>query len=446
MRDDFVEGDMQPDRQPSADAWHTRLVGSHDLQGREALQVTLRGDSCYVGHLPGHAVNPLTGADEPNGTSILDISDPANPVLRCHIPGGEGANCRAVQAIRSPRDGRDYLVRNHETAHEWAFEVFDVTDRARPSLVTRITSSPAGPLTLAHKSWWDQETGLFFASVGEVGFRPGCHLAIWDLADPRRPAFVSRHWIPGQHLSEPDPGARGLTLHHPIVDLANRRVYLGYPRGGHVVVVDISDISEPKTVLRFSIIPPFNRGPHTALPFLNVTCPNFAPGNGDVRDFIVFVNEANNWRPGNREIRAMLFVLDVTAWENPMTVSTFRVPDGDYPSRGLRFGPHQFAETKDGRLYSLQDNGNLVFLTYFSAGLRILDLSDPYLPREVGHYVPATTDRTRTRPSRFERDPELQGLNQTVIQSNDVDLDHRGLAYVTDRAGTGLHVVEYLPS
>jgi hypothetical protein len=31
-----------------------------------------------------------------------------------------------------------------------------------------------------------------------------------------------------------------------------------------------------------------------------------------------------------------------------------------------------------------------------------------------------------------------------VVQTNDVDLDHRGLAYISDRAGTGLHVVEYL--
>ena len=34
--------------------------------------------------------------------------------------------------------------------------------------------------------------------------------------------------------------------------------------------------------------------------------------------------------------------------------------------------------------------------------------------------------------------------SKTVIQTNDVDLDYRGLAYISDRAGTGLHIVEYL--
>ena len=221
---------------------------------------------------------------------------------------------------------------------------------------------------------------------------------------------------------------------------------MGYPHGGHVLVVDIHDIARPTTELEFCITPPFSKGPHTALPFFEVACPNFTPGIGDVRDFILFCNEANNWRPGNREVRTMLYTLDVTAWEHPMTVSTFRVPDGDYEARGLRFGPHQFAETMDAELYSPKGNGNLLYLAYFSAGLRIIDLSDPFHPAEVGYYVPETTERTLVRPSRFEDDPELQGLNQIVIQTNDVDLDHRGLAYISDRGGTGLHVVEYLGS
>jgi len=30
-----------------------------------------------------------------------------------------------------------------------------------------------------------------------------------------------------------------------------------------------------------------------------------------------------------------------------------------------------------------------------------------------------------------------------VIQTNDVDLDGRGLIYITDRAGAGLHILEF---
>ena len=427
----------------TSESWQTRLVGSHDLQGREALQVTLRGDWCYVGHLPGRALNPLTGEVEDNGTSILDVSDPAAPVLVAHIPGASGDNCRAVQVIHSPRDGRVYLARNHETPTSNGWDVFDVTDRARPARVAAIRETPLGPISHAHKAWWDEGTGLYFTSTGEPGFRPGGHLVIWDLSDPARPGFVSRHWITGQHESEPDPGGRGLTMHHPIVDMAAQQLYLGYPWGGHLLAVDISDIREPRTTLEFTIEPTFNKGPHTVLPYFGVTCPNFSPGIGDVRDFLLFVNEANNWRPGKREIRTMVYVLDVTAWEHPMTVETFRVPDAGYVGRGGRFGPHQFAETRDGRLYAPADNDQLLFLAYFNAGLRIVDVSDPFDLREVGYYVPPITERTLVRPSRFEDAPELQELHQTVIQTNDVDLDHRGLAYLSDRMGTGLHIVEF---
>ena len=106
---------MQDHDTLTAAADNTRLVGFHDLQGRESLQVTLLDEWCYVGHLPGCLPNPLTGKDEHSGTSILDVSDPAKPVLVSHIPSAPDANCRAVQVIESPRDGKRYLARNHES-------------------------------------------------------------------------------------------------------------------------------------------------------------------------------------------------------------------------------------------------------------------------------------------------------------------------------------------
>ena len=63
-------------------------------------------------------------------------------------------------------------------------------------------------------------------------------------------------------------------------------------------------------------------------------------------------------------------------------------------------------------------------------GTTILNVSDPFRPKEVGHFVPETTDKTKPRLSK-------------VIQTNDVDLDYRGLIYITDRAGAGLHILEY---
>ena len=195
-------------------------------------------------------------------------------------------------------------------------------------------------------------------------------------------------------------------------------------------VLDIRNITKPEVIFDYSIEPQF-KGPHTSMPFFGIRTPNFTPDFGDVRDYIIVCNEASDAKYMGLEVRCMVYMLDVTAWENPMMADIFRVPDADFLTQGGRFGPHQFNETQNNKLYRPQNNRNLLYVAYFAGGLRVLDISDPYDMKEVGYYVPKTTSTTI---------PRLK----TVVQTNDVDLDYRGLAYISDRAGTGLHVVEYL--
>src|SRR5713226_5727760 len=72
-----------------AEGHNMRLLGSHDLQARSAYQPVIhhQGDRwiLYVGHHGGLRMNTLTGVEEPNGTSILDVSDPRAPRLLVHI-------------------------------------------------------------------------------------------------------------------------------------------------------------------------------------------------------------------------------------------------------------------------------------------------------------------------------------------------------------------------
>src|SRR4029450_6542272 len=74
------------------------LVGHDDLQARSAYQPTIQRQGnrwiAYIGHHGGMQRNPLTGKDEQNGTSIVDVTDPKKPRYLAHIPGeaGEGEN------------------------------------------------------------------------------------------------------------------------------------------------------------------------------------------------------------------------------------------------------------------------------------------------------------------------------------------------------------------
>src|SRR6185503_2446349 len=109
---------------PLADeARNVRLVGYHDLQGREALVVTTLSDAnngswVYVGPPEGYwaqrpKLNPLTGKDEWNGTSILNVADPANPNLVWHIPNETNRNSRGVSVVYDYKfdgSGHDYLI------------------------------------------------------------------------------------------------------------------------------------------------------------------------------------------------------------------------------------------------------------------------------------------------------------------------------------------------
>jgi hypothetical protein len=56
----------------------------------------------------------------------------------------------------------------------------------------------------------------------------------------------------------------------------------------------------------------------------------------------------------------------------------------------------------------------------------------------VAFYIPATTDDTD------ERCAEIDGIEECfiAIQTNNVEVDERGLVYLFDRANTGLHIVQ----
>src|SRR2546422_2591990 len=114
-------------------AWNTELAGHSDLQGRSAYQPIIINENgreiAYVGHHTGSAMNPLTGVVEPNGTSLVDVTDPAKPKYLSHIPGSseggeEGGGAQMVRVCSGntlPRGvkGKWYLLRSlGSSAHE----------------------------------------------------------------------------------------------------------------------------------------------------------------------------------------------------------------------------------------------------------------------------------------------------------------------------------------
>ncbi|MBM3820459.1 MAG: hypothetical protein FJW14_15780 [Acidimicrobiia bacterium] len=435
-------------------AQNVRLVGHHDLQGRESLVVTVKADQAngswvYVGHHENFwdekpKFNPLTKRDEWNGTSILDIADPAKPRLVWHIPNDENASSRGVSVVYDytfDGSGRDYLIRNSEFGKTLEFQIFDITSRSTdPSqirLVAEITGTPPNScgqgcggafIERAHKGWWSQESGYFYSAAGEPGFRSTL-AQIFDLRDPRNPKFVGRMWIPGQ--KEGEAGYEGQYAHHPNVDEENRRVYVGYRGAGHTASFDISNPAQPKMVWMVDMNPP-HRGPHTVSPITYTAQPNMMK-DALPRTYAFVTDEAGGAEDMSpcRGVRSKAYMMDITVETRPFPVSTWEVPVGTFCQKGGRFGPHQHAETVNGRINRFADK--LAWIAYFNAGVRVVDLTDPFRLNEVGYYLPKTTKHSHP----------IEKGQPSVIQMNDVDIDHRGLAYASDRTGAGLFVLEY---
>ena len=72
------------------------------------------------------------------------------------------------------------------------------------------------------------------------------------------------------------------------------------------------------------------------------------------------------------------------------------------------------------------------------AGVRAVDIRNPFSPKEIGYYIPAISDKTDRRCVTIDGKERCK----IAIQTNNVEVDDRGYIYIVDRANTGMHILE----
>jgi len=432
------------------------LDGYNDLQGRTAYQPTIQKQGnrwiAYIGHHGDIKLNPLTGKMEDNGTSIIDVTDVKNPKYLYHVPGEEGkAEQGGSQMVRVcsgatlPKADKSkfYMLR---VFGNQAHEIWDVSTPENPVLLTTITKGLKG----THKNFWECDTGIAYLVSGNPQWRTNRMTQVYDLSDPAKPVFIRDFGLVGQQ-----PGASGdvpVQLHGVIsTGPKGNRVYFGYGTNtnGVIQIVDREKlINGPKDPTPENLLypqvsridMPTMHGAHTTFPMMGVKVPEFSKNLlGSTRDFIVVTNEAI--QKECLEGRQMVWIVDATNEKRAFGVANWGIPEktDNYCSKGGRFGTHSSNENMTDVFYN-----RLMFFSYFNAGVRAVDMRDPFAPKEVGYFIPAMNKNTvvlETPVNQRGKLPFTAASDRKVIQTNNVEVDERGYIYIVDRANTGMHIL-----
>ncbi len=397
-------------------------VGYSDLQGRGgAFKMAIREVQgrwyLYMGHL-WH-----------RGWSIVDVTDPGNPKYLKFVPWPQD-NTWTIQMefhdnlmITALQRAQTGWGGDASKPFDEGVVLWDISDPVNPKQLSHWKTGANG----THRNAYPGGRYAYLAS-NMPGF-DGQILVILDVSDPKNPKEAGRWWMPGQNTAAGERsslGPGGMSFHGPaVISDDGRKAYLGY--GPAVVILDISDVSKPKQIGRLDLSPPFKAGGtavHGVLPI---------PGKP-----LLFANsEAGNEmcdEPLNHAV-----MVDIKDETKPRLMSLFPVPVPpkglpytDFCDKGGRFGPHNI--NHEWHLPDVQKQGDLVYLTYFNAGLRIYDIKDPRTPREVAWFVPPTPTR-RIGPI---------PTSKLETQTEDVLVDRRGNIYITDKQW-GLWILRHTP-
>lgn len=393
-----------------------RLLAHNDLGGfgglGEGMSIQIAGD--------GRRILWLAHEGPPKNFTAVDVSDPANlrivvqtelPALNIRSNSLEVCGDLMAVAYQCQAPGQTPA----------GMELFDISDPEKPKSLSFFDAS--GPFSRGVHQLWFCDGEFVHMAAGAADFQPHNQLddqfyRIVDVRDPSHPTEAGRWWLPGTRVGD---AASPPKRHEPPADSGFRahntnvypqrpdRAYLGYLDAG-MIILDIADKANPSVVARWDNSPPYHGFSHTVLPLFE-------------RNLLVVTDESV--RDEGADWPKLVWILDAREEGNPVPIATCPMPPHDvFARRGGRFGAHNIHENVP--VPTSWHSEEIIVGTFFNAGLRAYDISNPYQPREIAFFVPEAPASAPTG----------------AIQLNDVFVDERGIVYTVDRHAGGVYVLE----
>lgn len=311
----------------------------------------------------GVVVNDLWGWTDPetgkeyavvgrnNATTFVDLSDPGNPIYLGELPLTEGATPNMWRDIKVFAD-HAFIVADQAGPH--GVQVFDLTrlrDVTAPPVVFEADAHYDG-IHSAHNIVVNEGTGFAYV-VGASGGGETCGggLHMIDVREPKNPTFAGcfADGNTGNAGTGYSHDAQCIRYHGPDPDYQDREICLGANENA----LSISDVTDKDAPVALSTAEYPNTG------YLHqgwVT--------DDHRYF--FMNDEIDELAGNVS-RTRTLVWDIADLEDPVLVKEH------FGSTG----------SSDHNLYV---RGDYMYQANYVSGLRILDISEPEEPKEVGFF------------------------------------------------------------
>ena len=318
-----------------------------------------------IGGTRGVRVNDIWGWTDPetgreyalvgriNGTSFVDVSDPLNPVYLGDLPMTEGSSAQVWRDIKVYAD-HAFIVADNAGKH--GMQVFDLTQlrdvTADEQPVTFEATTLYERITSAHNVVVNEDTGFaYIVGAGGGGETCGGGLHMVDVRTPAEPTFAGC-------FADPSTGRTGTGYTHdaqcviyegPDTEHQGKEICFGANETA-LSIADVSDKENPVSISTGSY--PDHAYVHQG--WLTEDQSYFYLNDE--------LDEINGLVDSTRTL-----VWDVSDLDDPQLVKEFlhSVPSSDH---------------------NLYVRGDRMYQSNYQSGLRVIDVSNPAEPAEVGHF------------------------------------------------------------